>query len=117
MYKRFSTYPSSNVSIDPVLVILILFSNEGGQDGDEGGEVEEGGGSSEPELHHQPVDSEFVERLCQTQVVDTEEDGAEEADDHHCQEPVLTVVVGGGGADDTEKCQKLKKKSILESSG
>ena len=58
--------------------------------------------------HHQPVDLELVEGLGQTEVVEGEEEGAEEADHHHRQEPVLAVGVGRGTADDAEKCQDLE---------
>ena len=58
--------------------------------------------------HHQPVDLELVEGLGQTEVVEGEEDGAQQADHHHGQEPVLTVRVGRGAADDAEKCQDLE---------
>ena len=57
--------------------------------------------------HHQPVDSEFVEGLSETEVVEAEEDGAEEADDDHCEEPVLTVHIGGGRAHDAEEGENL----------
>ena len=59
--------------------------------------------------HHEPVDLEFVERLGQAEVVDAEEDGAEEADHHHGQEPVLAVGVGGGAAHDAEERQNLEQ--------
>ena len=57
--------------------------------------------------HHQPVDTEFVEGLSETEVVEAEEDGAEEADDDHCEEPVLTVHIGRGGAHDAEEGENL----------
>ena len=63
--------------------------------------------------HHQPVDLELVEGLGQTEVVEGEEEGAEEADHHHRQEPVLAVGVGRGTADDAEKCQDLELGSRL----
>ena len=102
------TYPSCNVSVYPVLIVLVLPPNEPAQDGHEGGEVEEGGPGREPELHHQPVDLELAERLGQTEVVEGEEDGPDEANDDHGEEPVLAVVVCWGTADDAEKCQDLK---------
>ena len=44
------THPSSDLSIDPVLVVLVLCTGKLGQLGHEGGEVEEGGHCREPEL-------------------------------------------------------------------
>ena len=102
------TYPSCNVSVYPVLIVLVLIAHEPAQDGHEGCEVEEGGPGCEPELHHQPVDLELAEGLGQTEVVEGEEDGPDEADDDHGEEPVLAVVVCWGAADDAEKCQDLK---------
>merc|ERR1711936_497133 len=92
-----SEHPGSDVGVHPVLVLLILPAHEPDQDRDKCREVEESGTGSEPKFHHQPVDSEFVEGLSETEVVEAEEDGAEEADDDHCEEPVLTVHIGGGG--------------------
>ena len=44
------THPGSNIGVYPVLVVLGLLPCKGGQDGDEGGEVEEGGAGCEPKL-------------------------------------------------------------------
>ena len=102
------TYTGRDVSIYPVLPLLVLHPNEPAQDGNEGCEVEESRPSREPELHHQPVELELAERLGQTEVVQGEEDGPDEADYHNGQEPVLAVLVCRGAADDAEKCQDLK---------
>ena len=45
-----TTDPGGDLSVNPVLVLLIFVVNKRWQDRNKRGEVEEGGGSSEPEL-------------------------------------------------------------------
>ena len=49
------TYTGRDVSVYPVLVLLVLVPHKPSQDGDEGSEVEECGSSREPELLQQGV--------------------------------------------------------------
>merc|ERR1711911_571810 len=100
-----SEHPGGDVGVHPVLVLLVLPVHEPDQDRDKCREVEEGSACSEPELHHQPVDSEFVEGLSKTEVVEAEEDGPKETNADPREEPVLAVHVGGGGAHDAEESE------------
>lgn len=118
------SHPGGNVGVHPVLVLLVFPVHEPDQDRDKCREVEECSAGSEPELlisdpieinygkkpdtyHHQPVDSEFVEGLSKTEVVEAEEDRPEEADADHSEEPVLAVHIGGGRAHDAEESKDL----------
>ena len=63
------TYTGRDVSVYPVLVLLVLIPHKHSQDGDEGSEVEECGSSREPKLLQQGVMQSTVMQCIQCNVI------------------------------------------------